>query len=512
MAKTDLLVCLTAWTVAAGSFVSPSTARSATAKLPSKSEVLAVMNLVAHDAQHRYPANAEAYWDDGVYHVGMMALYRASNSADVLAYTETFGDYNNWTLDRDVIAANRHNRLAAGQSWIAAHGASSIADIDDTRAEIAAQTSMSLAAVTSGAYFAVDSQFMALPAFAMLGKLDDNSRYFDRLYELFNYNKTTLGLYDPTAHLYYRDTSYIYPARQTPNGKRVFWSRGNGWALAALARILDDLPVTDPTRAEYVTTLRQMSAALKAVQRLDGFWNMSLDDPGHYPGPEVSGTALFVYGMAWGINNGLLSRTTYEPVVARAWNAMVKTAVHPDGKLGYIQGVGQHPVPAGQVTYESTSDFGVGVFLLAGSEVMKMAVDGNKYEVEDLTTTVSPGDWHQDAGDVWASGGKYSHGVLAAVNDYIQYSVQLPAAGTYNVKIRFGKGADMGRWQCDTGGIEIGAPQGAYSNAFGFSEVNLGNVVYSTSGNKMFRFTVTGKNSAGSGYATAIDYVMLTRQ
>ena len=90
--------------------------------------------------------------------------------------------------------------------------------------------------------------------------------------------------------------------------------------------------------------------------------------------------------------------------------------------------------------------------------------------------------------------------------------VLLPAAGTYNVKIRFGKGADMGRWQFYTGGINVGVPQGAYSNAFGFSEVNLGNVVYSTSGNKVFRFTVTGKNSAGTGYATAIDYVMLTRQ
>ena len=512
MAKTDLLVFLTAWTVAAGSLVYPSIAGAVTGNLPSKSEVLAVMNLVADYARHRYPANVEAYWDDGVYHVGMMSLYKASRSADVLAYTEMFGDYNNWILDRGVIAANRHNRLAAGQSWIAAYDASPIADIDDTRAEIAAQTSMSLAAVTSGAYFAVDSQFMALPAFAMLGKLDDNSRYFDRLYELFNYNKTTLGLYDPTAHLYYRDTSYIYPARQTPNGKRVFWSRGNGWALAALARILPELPVADPARGEYVTTFQQMSAALKAVQRSDGFWNMSLYDAGHYPGPEVSGTALFVFGMAWGINNGLLSRTAYKPVVARAWSAMVKTAVHPGGKLGYIQGVGQDPVPPGQVTYESTSDFGVGVFLLAGSEIMKMAVDGNKYEVEDLATTVSPGDSHQDVGDVWASGRKYSHGVLAAVNDFVQYSVPLSAPGTYNVKIRVGKGADMGRWQFYTGGINVGVPQGAYSNAFSFSEVNLGNVVYSTSGNKVFRFTVTGKNSASSGYATAIDYVMLTRQ
>ena len=512
MAKTGLIFSLTAWMAAAGSFVYPSTAGAATASLPSKSEVLAVMNVVADYARHRYPANAEAYWDDGVFHIGMMALYGASKSADALAYTETFGDFNNWTLDRDVIAANRHNRLAAGQSWIAAHGVSPIADIDDTRAEVAAQTSLSLATVTSSAYFAVDSQFMALPAFAMLGKLDNNNSYFDRMYELFNYNKTTLGLYDPTAHLYYRDTTYIYPAKQTSNGKKVFWSRGNGWALATLARILPELPATDPARAEYVTTFQQMSAALKAVQRSDGFWNMSLYDAGHYPGPEVSGTALFVYGMAWGINNGLLSKTTYRPVVARAWNAMVKTAVHPDGKLGYIQGIGQHPVPTAQVTYESTSDFGVGVFLLAGSEVVKMAIDGNKYEVENLSTTVSPGDSQQDVGDVWASAGKYSHGVLAAINDYIQYSLWLPTPGTYNVKIRFGKGADMGRWQFYTGGSDVGATQGAYSNAFSFAEVNLGNVTYVTSGNKVFRFTVTGKNSASSGFATAIDYVMLTRQ
>ena len=509
MVKRTWFACLTLWAVAAASYSSGS--RAATANLPSKGEVLAVMNLVADYAQHRYPANVEAYWDDGVYHIGMMALYDATRSADVLAYTETFGDYNNWILDRGVIAANRHNRLAAAQSWIAAHGASPSADINDTRAEIAGQTALSLVAVTSSAYFAVDSQFMALPAFAMMGKLDNNNRYFDRLYELFNYNRTTLGLYDPAAHLYYRDTSYIYPAKQTPSGKKVFWSRGNGWALAALARVLPELPATDPAREEYLTTFRQMSAALKAVQRSDGFWNMSLYDPGHYPGPEVSGTALFVYAMAWGINNGLLSKTTYKPVVAKAWNAMVKTAVHPDGKLGFVQGIGQHPVPTRHVTYESAADFGVGVFLLAGREVVKMAVDGKKYEVEDLTATVSLGDSHQEVGDVWASGEKYIRGVFDAVNDYIQYSAWLPAPGTYNVKVRFGKGADLGRWQFYTAGINVGAQQGAYSSAFTFSEVNLGNVTYSTSGKKVFRFTVTGKNIASSGYATAIDYVMLTK-
>ena len=173
-----------------------------------------------------------------------------------------------------------------------AHAATPRAAIDDTRNEVAAQTAASLAAVTSAAYFAVDAQFMALPAFAMLGKLDGNTSYFNRLHELYTYNKTTLGLYDATARLYYRDASYIFPAKQTPNGKKLFWSRGNGWALAALARVLTELPLSDPARAEYVAAFKQMSGALKTVQRADGFWNMSLYDANHYPGPETSGTAL----------------------------------------------------------------------------------------------------------------------------------------------------------------------------------------------------------------------------
>jgi rhamnogalacturonyl hydrolase YesR len=517
MLKRMLFVSLTMGMVTAGCVVYLPAAWAATLALPSKSEVLAVMQKVADYAQTRYPANTEAYWDDGVYHIGMMALDNVANDDAVLAYTETFGDYNNWKLDRGG-SGNRHNRLAAGQSWLEAYFAAPEAvKIDDTRTEIAAQTSLSLATVTSGAYFSVDSQFMALPAFAMLGALDNNTSYFDRLYELFSYNKTTLRLYDTTAHLYYRDTSYIYPAKKTPNGKKVFWSRGNGWALGALARILSDLPATDPDRSEYVTTFQQMSAALKAVQRSDGFWNMSLYDAAHNPGPETSGTALFVYGMAWGINNGLLSETTYQPVVAKAWNAMVTTAVHPSGKLGYVQGVGKEPVSPRQVTYTSSADFGVGVFLLAGSEVFKLAVDGEKdegekYEVENLTATVSSGDSQQDVSDALASGGTYNQGNFNAANDYIQYAVGVPAPGTYNVKVRFGKDTDMGKWQFYTASINVGAQQDAYSGAFTFSEVNLGNVTYQTSGNKVFKFTVTGKNSASSGYGTAIDYVMLTKQ
>jgi rhamnogalacturonyl hydrolase YesR len=116
-----------------------------------------------------------------------------------------------------------------------------------------------------------------------------------------------------------------------------------------------------------------MAAALRAVQRSDGFWNVNLADPQHLPGPETSGTAFFTYGLAYGIRAGLLDRTTYLPVVARAWNGMVATAVHSDGFLGWVQGVGYEPESSQPVTAGSTADFGVGGFLLAGTEVAGLA-------------------------------------------------------------------------------------------------------------------------------------------
>ena len=514
-------VSLTVWMVLAGCFVYPPAAWAA-APLPSKGDVLAAMKKVAEYAQWYYPVNVKAYWDDGVYHMGMMALYNIAHDAEAFTYTETFGDYNNWMLTRggsisdqcgvQTPLGNRHNRLAAAQSWIEAyHAFPALVDLSDTRREIADQTALSLEAVKSEAYFAVDAQFMALPTFAKVGKLENNPRYFDRMYALFHYNKTTLGLYDTVAHLYYRDKCYI--TRRSPNGRHVLWSRGNGWALGALVRMLQELPVTDPHRAEYITTFKQMSAALKAVQRSDGFWNMNLDDPAHYPGPETSGTAMFVYGMAWGIRNGLLDATIYRPVVAQAWDALVTTAVHPSGKLGYVQNVGKEPVPTQSVTYESSADFGVGTFLLAGSEVWKLAPgDGTKYEVETLSATVSAGDSQQDVREPAASGGWYNQGNFNAVNDSITYAVGLPAAGTYNVKIRFRKDPHMGQWQFYTAGRNVGAQQDAYSSAVTFAEVNVGQVTYTSAGQKVFKFTVRGKNSASSGYRTAIDYVMLTKQ
>lgn len=182
------------------------------------------------------------------------------------------------------------------------------------------------------------------------------------------------GLYSTTDHLWWRDKDFVPPYKE-PNGENCFWSRGNGWVVAALVRTLEFLPEKSKYRKEYKSTLKEMFEALVPLQRHDGFWNVSLKDSTHFGGKEVTGTALFVYGMAWSINEGFLSKKEYNPVVMKAWNALITESLHPDGFLGYVQGTGKEPKDSQPVGYDNVpnfEDFGLGCFLLAGSEVYKL--------------------------------------------------------------------------------------------------------------------------------------------
>jgi rhamnogalacturonyl hydrolase YesR len=135
------------------------------------------------------------------------------------------------------------------------------------------------------------------------------------------------------------------------------------------------LPKSDPHYNEYLQDYKAMMGALLPIQRADGYWNVSLHDPTHFGGKEVSGTSLFVYGMAWGVNNGILDKNVYLPPLLKAWNVMTKEAVHSNGALGYVQGTGKEPKdgqPVGYDKYPDFEDYGLGCFLMAGSEVFKL--------------------------------------------------------------------------------------------------------------------------------------------
>lgn len=208
-----------------------------------------------------------------------------------------------------------------------------------------------------------DALFMAPPVWAELADITGNKAYLDHMDR--EWWVTSKLLYDPVEHLYSRDTSYLN--KYEANGKKIFWSRGNGWVIAGLAEVLDAMPKDYPSRPRYVEQFRQMAEKLKSIQGADGLWQPGL--LGSYPLPEISGSAFFVYAMAWGINHGILDRKAYLPVVRKGWAGLLMH-VYTDGRLGSIQ-----PIGGGPDSYKPQTSyvFGVGAFLMAGSEMQELA-------------------------------------------------------------------------------------------------------------------------------------------
>ena len=207
-----------------------------------------------------------------------------------------------------------------------------------------------------------DALFMAPPVWIALSKTTGDNRYLAHADAEFW--ATTDYLYDAQDHLYFRDSRFI--AQRDAGGRKIFWSRGNGWVFAGLVRILEQLPANHPSRARYETLFKQMADKIVSMQGAAGYWPVSLLEPQQTP--ETSGTGFFVYGLAWGINQGLLSGKQYSAAVERGWHALV-AAVQPDGKLGWVQRVGAAP---DQVSANDTQLYGAGAFLLAASEMAKL--------------------------------------------------------------------------------------------------------------------------------------------
>jgi len=215
-----------------------------------------------------------------------------------------------------------------------------------------------------GAWSWCDGLFMAPPAWARLALVTGDKKYLDAMDE--KYWKSYDFLYDKEERLFYRDASYF--DRREKNGKKIFWSRGNGWVLGGLVRLLEVMPSDYPTRGKYEALFVEMAERVRGLQQPDGLWRSSLLDPASYPNGETSGTAFFAYAFAWGINNKLLNAADFTPTVMRAWQALI-TSIQPDGRLGWAQPIGQDPrlVNAGD-----TEVYAVGAFLLAGREMLAL--------------------------------------------------------------------------------------------------------------------------------------------
>ncbi len=328
-------------------------------------------------------------WTRGVFYEGLLNLYREKQKAEWQKYSLDWGEFHEWYSCDDKGQARHADFQCCGQAYIEMYL------MDTTKTERMAHIKKRIDAMMAtdkvDDWYWIDAIQMAMPIFAQLGAITKDEAYWQRMYEMYAFTRNKHGgnkkgggspLFNEQTGLWYRDYQFDPPYKDlVETDKDCYWSRGNGWVYMALARVMQFTPDTEDHRTDYKKDFLLMSKALLDCQREDGYWNVSLAAPTNFgekgsEGPEISGTALFVGGMAWGVRTGLLDKETYLPAVEKGWKAM-RRAVHDNtGFIGYMQGTGSKPEDGGIITYNSIpnfEDFGIGCWLWGAAEVHALA-------------------------------------------------------------------------------------------------------------------------------------------
>lgn len=335
-----------------------------------RSKIEAKMLLVAN-WQLANPKHDPWDWTNGAFFAGVFAAYETTKSPELLRAMIETGERTGW---KPGPRFDHADDIAISQTYIDIYrirkDRKMIQPTIDSVERIKHEKSPQ-AEANGITWWWCDALFMAPPTLAKLAKTTGDKTYLDLNDKLFQ--ETYDRLFDKGENLYARDASYLIDAegngKREANGKKVFWSRGNGWVEGGLVRLLKELPANYPKREFYLTQYKAMMERIASLQQPDGLWRSSLLDPDSYPGGEASGSGFHIYAMAWGINNKILDRAKYLPIVKKGWIAL-NGLVHADGKVGWTQPIGADP--RRNFNADSWEVYGAGAFLLAGSEVAKL--------------------------------------------------------------------------------------------------------------------------------------------
>lgn len=344
--------------------------------------------------QQNNKAETRSFWDPAAYHTGNMEVYKLLKDDKQLDYTRRWAYHNNWSGATEADPSRwKYANYGEGKDYVLfgdwqvcfqtyidlynlaiANGGT---DADNYFMVKRAKEVMHYEAYSKkdDYWWWSDALYMVMPVMTKMYKLTGDVQYLDKLYENLLYSDRIM--LDQETGLYFRDARYVYPNHKSVNGKKDFWARGDGWVLAGLAKVLQDLPKDYKHYKFFVDKFQRLADIVAKTQQKDGYWTRSILDPNHAPGPETSGTAFFAYGIIWGVNNGFLAKKDYKKCIDRAWQYISETAVQADGKVGYVQPIGDRAIPGQTVDANSQANFGVGAVLLAACEYYRY-IDNQK--------------------------------------------------------------------------------------------------------------------------------------
>jgi rhamnogalacturonyl hydrolase YesR len=309
-------------------------------------------------------------WHYGAFYIGLEALYETVKEDRYLNEMINVGQDNDWGIMDHIFNADRLT-IADVYAWLfeikknpeMIKTAKWVMDIHKVRT-VKADPTYDKNDYKFEWWTWCDALFMAPPSFARMYKVTGDTSYLK--YAIDHWWITSDYLYSKEDSLFFRDDRFF--EKKSENGKKVFWCRGDGWVAAGLARMMNIIPKSHPSRIKFENQFKEMAHRLLSLQKEHGLWTASLYDPEQLPMGESSGSAFYTFALTWGINNGLLDKEVFEPAVKKAWSALCAN-VNEWGRLGYVQQVAGDPYPFYKYQWQV---YATGAFLLCGKEMITL--------------------------------------------------------------------------------------------------------------------------------------------
>jgi len=170
-----------------------------------------------------------------------------------------------------------------------------------------------------------DDAFMAISFLSRMGQFTGEDKYFtDAANQVLNYTK----------YLWCAEKQIYYHCYHTDNKEHgvAHWSRANGWVFMAQADLLTRIPKNHPLREAVLKNFQQQASGVARYQGKNGLWHQLLDKEDSYE--EITGTAMFVFGMARGVKEGWL-HPDFIYVAEQGLKGMM-TKITPEGDVSAI--------------------------------------------------------------------------------------------------------------------------------------------------------------------------------
>ena len=178
-------------------------------------------------------------WTRGVYYEGLMALYGIDPQPHYMKYVDDWANFHKWTPRNGTGTTNADDQCCM-QTYLERYALIDNGQLTIDSCRVNMEKQMAQGRVDYWTW--IDAIQMAMPAYAKMYSITGDERYILFARDCYEWTRNVCGggLWNAKEGLWWRDADFVPPYKES-DGNNCYWSRGNGWVVAALVRTIESI-------------------------------------------------------------------------------------------------------------------------------------------------------------------------------------------------------------------------------------------------------------------------------